>query len=393
MKIGIITYHFPYNSGAALQCLALQTALQNLGHEVVIINYRPWYHQNRYTPKKNILYVMKDAFQAGNKHGYVKRIEKTLLEGYKALKFNMFGAEEFKVCEKKFSNFVQNYLNETRIYRTLEQLTENPPECDLVISGSDQLWNMALTKGRFDPAYFISFAPEKCRKVTYAVGANFPDDTNTLFQIKELIENLDAVSLREEKYLRSIKRASKDGFPLYQNIDPTLLLDSYVYERFEAPVSVLPQSSYILTYTMGDKSQGKVYAIAKKLGQELNLPVIDITGNPSRKNEIFGVNSVKAGPDEFLTYIKNAEYVITNSFHGTAFSVIYHKQFVVVPHSKTGNRVTDLLDRIGLNSRWSNDQETCVKVIKDAIDYSYVDQNINFLKKEAFDYLNTVCTK
>ena len=141
--------------------------------------------------------------------------------------------------------------------------------------------------------------------------------------------------------MRFIKRASKDGFPLYQNIDPTLLLDSYVYERFEAPVSVLPQSSYILTYTMGDKSQGKVYAVAKKLGQELNLPVIDITGNPSRKNEIFGVNSAKAGPDEFLTHIKNAEYVITNSFHGTAFSVIYHKQFVVVPHSKTGNRVTD----------------------------------------------------
>ena len=102
---------------------------------------------------------------------------------------------------------------------------------------------------------------------------------------------------------------------------------------------------------MGDKSQGRVYSAAKKLREESGLSIIDITGNPLRKDTVFGVDSIKAGPDEFLSYIKNARYVITNSFHGTAFSIIYHKQFVVVPHSKTGNRVTDLLERVGLNSQ------------------------------------------
>ena len=391
MRVGIITYHFPYNSGAALQCLALQTILQNLGNEVSIINYRPWYHQNRYTPHKKIIFSMQDFYEKNVNLKPIKRIAKSVHFGYKTLCFNLFQSKEFKICDKKFSGFVKSYLNETCVYRTWEQLKNTPPKCDVIISGSDQLWNTALTNGEFDPSYFMTFVPENCRKATYAIGVNFLDNPSTLMKVGRLLNGLEMISLREEKFLRSIKRVCGANTRLYQHIDPTLLLKQCDYERFESTQIQFPQSPYILTYTMGDKSQGRVYSAAKKLREESGLLIIDITGNPLRKDTVFGVGSIKAGPDEFLSYIKNARYVITNSFHGTAFSIIYHKQFVVVPHSKTGNRVTDLLERVGLNSRWSENVDTCIEALKKSIDYTYVEDKINSLKNESLKYLSIVC--
>lgn len=392
MKIGIITYHFPYNSGAALQCVALQTALENMGHEVQVINYRPWYHQIRYTPKKNIVFVIKEHYETSAYAGFAKRCLASLYKGLKAVYFNLFKSKMFRVSEEKFSRFVRRYIKESRLYRTLEDLQKSPPECDVIISGSDQLWNTELTKGGFDPAYFVSFAPRGCKRMTYAVGVNFADNVSNVSQVKQLIADMDAISLREEKFYRTIKRISRPGMPLHQDLDPTLLHDAETYTRFESKTCNLPSDSYILVYTMGDKVQGRVYAVAKKLAEETGLPVIDITGNPVRGAYTFGVPSIKAGPDEFLTYIKSAKYVVTNSFHGTAFSIIYRKQFVVIPHSKTGNRVTDLLHRLGLDSRWSNTQEDALAIIKNPVDYSVAEKRIAALRQESLDFIASVCS-
>lgn len=391
MKIGIITYHFPYNSGAALQCVALQTALEKLGHEVQVINYRPWYHQIRYTPKKNILFVIRDHYANSGHRNPVKRSLSALYKGAKAVHFNLFKAQAFRISENKFARFVNSYMKETRLYRTLEELRADPPDCDAIISGSDQLWNTEQTKGGFDPAYFLSFAPKGCTKMTYAVGVNFADNVSNVAEVKRLIAGMDAISLREEKYYRTIRRISRKDMPIHQDLDPTLLHEADVYAQFESKTCSLPKGPYILTYTMNDKIQGRVYAAAKKLAKETGLPVIDITGNPLRKEAIFGVPTVKAGPDEFLSYIKSARYVVTNSFHGTAFSIIYRKQFVVIPHSKTGNRVTDLLHRLGLDSRWSNAQEKALEIVKSPVDYTAAETKIAALRQESLDFISSVC--
>lgn len=393
MKIGIITYHFPYNSGAALQCTALQTVLEKMGHEVCVINYRPWYHQNGYTPKKNAAYVFRDTYAANASENIVKRLYRALLLGAKAVAFNSVKKKSgpFQVMENKFAPFVKRHLKETRVYRTLDELRQAPPDCDVIFSGSDQLWNTELTHGTFDPAYFITFAPEGCKRATYAVGVNFADTVTNRLQIQELVRALDAISLREDKYMRIIKRASDNRIPLHQDLDPTLLLDAREYAPFEAEPCQRQKQPYIVTYTMGDKSQGQVYATAKKLGEMLNIPVIDMTGNATRGNRVFGVESIKVGPDEFLSYIKHAAYVVTNSFHGTAFSVTYRKQFVVIPHTKTGNRVTDLLNRVGLSSRWCSSQEEAIKLIQMPVDFTGVTENIAALREQSMNYIASVC--
>lgn len=392
MKIGTITYHFPYNSGAMLQCVALQTVIEKLGHEVCVINYRPWYHQNRYTPHKNLACVVKSA-RAEAKEKRLPLCRRWYTVGRtlgKAIAFNAVRSKYVIPSEEKFSAFVKRHIHETRVFRTVKELEQSGLELDAIFSGSDQLWNTQMTEGNFDPAYFMTFAPAGCRCVTYAVGANFAEDVYTVEQLKKLAGHLDTISLREEKYMRVVRRAVPH-VPLRQDLDPTLLLEAGEYAPFEAPESCLLHREYILTYTMGDKSQGKVYALAKKLGEETGLPVIDITGNPSRGEAVFGVHSVKAGPDEFLTYVKNAAYVVTNSFHGTAFSVIYRKRFVVVPHTKTGNRVTDLLARVGLSDRWSGDPARCEEIIHCEPDFSATERLLPPLRNESVDFIARVC--
>ncbi len=394
MKVGIITYHFPYNCGATLQCLALQTKLRKLGHEVCVINYRPWYHQNRYTPHRNCFAAMCDTYRNSQKKDALRKLKEALLEGKKIIDFNRDKARtsKFAISDEKFASFVKRHLNETRVYRSVKDLRRNPPDCDVIFSGSDQLWNTALTNGLFDEAYFVTFAAPGTKRATYAVGANFADDAANITQLKKLVADLDAISLRETKYMRTVSRAKSDKTVLHQDLDPTLLLQQEDYAQFEADESCIAcKKPYILTYSMGDVSQGKVYSAARQLGQKLGMDVIDITGNPSRAEVIMGVNSVKAGPDEFLAYIRNASYVIANSFHGTAFSVIYHKQFMIIPHSTTGNRVTDLLERIGLGDRWTDVTKHCIEYIETPIDYSSVDARLSELRAESESYINSLC--
>ena len=391
MKAGIITYHFPYNSGAALQSLALQTVLSSMGHEVSILNYRPWYHQNICTPNKNVVYIMQESMEQEKAAGtdLLHRMVHAGRAGSAAAKFNMSGSDSFKISEQKFGSFVKRFHHETQVCRTFEDLKKIAGDYDVLFSGSDQLWNTNLTKGQFDPAYFLTFAEPHTKCVTYAMGVNFRDDVVTNRQLAELIRGLDCISLREEKFIRTIRRAMPSA-KIRQDIDPTLLLQKEDYAPFEAEPNEFMGQPYIMTYTMGDGSQKYVYAAAKQLSEKLGIPVRDITGNPLRKEKVFGVECVKGGPDEFLSYIKNAAYIVTNSFHGTAFSLIYGKQFVTVPHLTTGNRVTDLLKRVGLQGRICRSEEECLERIEVPVDHTEARERLAVLREASMDYLRDV---
>lgn len=348
MKVGIITYHFPYNCGASLQCLALQTKLEELGHEVCIINYRPWYHQNRYTPLKNpVSYAIRRWNDpAGN---IIKRIYHAV-DGFLRVVHSWRKYPEVSKKDQKFRSFLDKYLKETRVYRTLKQLQQDPPDCDIYISGSDQLWNSGLTDGKFDGAYFLQFGDENVGRMTYSVGTNFSNLENPEEVLKELIKDLDTISLRETLYQPTVEAAAEGKIPTHIDLDPTMLLKPEQYTKFMADLPKEPEP-YILTYTMTGKAQKKTYQSAQYLSEMLGMKVIDVCGDPVKLNLEMEDNRI-CGPDEFLRYIQNAEYVVTNSFHGTVFSVLLRKKFITVPHAQTGNRVTELLDKLGLSDRY-----------------------------------------
>ena len=384
MKIGIITFHFPYNCGAVLQCAALQTVLQRLGHQVEVIDYRPWYHQNRYTYLKNPLQF------AVSRYKELKPDTPALL---KAAKFGMGFVRgvgswkhypERKPQDDKFSSFRRNFLSQTETYRTLRKLRSTPPECDMYICGSDQLWNCHLTEKRFDRAYFLDFGKDNVTRVSYAVGADFTECEDKSVSLEELLSRFDAISLRENKCLDAVK-SCVGNIPVTRSIDPTLLLARGDYRQFTHH-GKLEENKFILTYTMPNESQQRVYEAAEILSARTGMKIIDISGNPSGSNRRIKDNRL-CGPDEFLWYVENADYVMTNSFHGTVFSVIFGKPFVTIPHSETGNRVTELLDSLSLEDRYTNSPADAAELVGKSVDYDSVSRSLNPLREQSMSYL------
>jgi len=391
LKAGIITFHFPYNCGAVLQCMALQTKLEKLGCEVEVINYRPWYHQNRYTPLKNpVYYASKRATRMGKDDNVVKQV----LRGAKGFYITVRSWKKYNVVmeqHSRFDNFIKKHLHETQVYRTLGQLKKNPPACDLYVSGSDQLWNAKITEGKIDPAYMMDFGKENVGRITYAVGVDLKALTYPAENLIPYLEKLDAISMREENCYEQIDKLVGGNVNLHVDVDPTLLLDAAEYEPYlcEKPLETEP---FILTYTMPNESQMKVFNAAKQLSEKLGIKVIDVSGDPKMANKKIEDNRI-CGPDEFLWYVKNASYVLTNSFHGTAFSVIFRKQFMAIPHTLTGYRVRELLDKLGLGDRWVLTIAEAVEKLEEAVDYTETENKLKEFRKDSVEYLKKYIEK
>lgn len=383
IKVGIITYHFPYNCGAALQCLALQTKLEELGYEACVINYRPWYHQNRYTPLKNPIYYAGKRFRDPAK-GFFDRM-KHAIDGFLRTVHSWRTYRKVSVKDKKFRTFLRENIKETKVYRSLQKLQKDPPDCDIYISGSDQLWNCGLTGGTFDSAYFLNFGGDHVGRMTYSVGANFNGLENPEEVLKELVRSLDVISLRETKWLPAVESATEGKIPIHVDVDPTLLLTAQRYEPFMTPVPT-EKEPYILTYTMTGEAQKQVYNGAKMLSEKLGMKVMDVCGDPNPWNKKVADNRL-CGPGEFLSYIKNAEYVVTNSFHGTVFSILFQKKFITIPHAQTGNRVTELLDKLGISQRYQTVAAEAVAEITNEIDYQEVMRKLDALRTASGEFL------
>ena len=387
MKIGIITFHFPLNCGAALQCYALQTKLTALGHKVEIINYRPWYHQNRYLAFKNPIYFAKRKMREPARNIFTRLYHGAY--GFFWTVYSWRKAGVARECTVRFQSFQKKHLNETRVYRTVKALRRRPPKCDLYIAGSDQLWNDKLTDGKLDPAYFLDFGDAKTKRATYAVGTYFAEPASAQNELRTLLEHIDSVSVREEKFLPLIAGAAREGLPFHVDIDPTLLLNAEDYASL-LPETPLETKPFILSYTMPGAVQTKVNAAAKALSEATGLHLIDINGNPNAMNRQIKDQRVSS-PGEFLWYFRHAAYVVTGSFHGTVFSVLFRKQFMAVLHAETGNRVSELLDRLGLSDRYTEDQNAVASAVAAPIDWDGAEAKLAELRTESFRYLNWLC--
>lgn len=373
MKVGIITFHFTTNQGAVLQCYALKTWLEKHGHEVQVINYRPGYHTIRYQPHKNPFLIARGAWRKRNYLSMPKRVYAAGVSFFHTLQENKenFDAEKFRL----FSSFAEEYLSETRVYPSLKSLQNDPPQLDVYISGSDQLWNPDLLDMVLDGAYFLDFGDKRTKKITYAVSAKEHYNNKEKRLIANYCEGLDAVSIREKN--KDIDEVLKGREKVC--IDPTLLLDkdSYVCIQSERLVS----EPYLFVY--GFENSTEINTAIHVIAEKYHLKIIN--GCPHRIKISDPHESVyDYDPKDFLSYIANAHFVISNSFHATAFSIIYEKDFVVVPHSTRGKRMTELLEKLGIKDRvWNNDSQD----VSELIDYKSVKDRLLMLRKESEDYL------
>lgn len=356
MKIGILTFHCAHNYGAVLQCYGLQEYLKGLGHDVYVIDYRPKYLTSdrnyvKFSPKILItrhLKLFPKVFYAGIK-----------LRKYRNRKW------------KKFEEFISQKLN---LYKTENFDGEG---FDLCVVGSDQVWNKGLTGGRFEPLYFgVGF---KCPVVSYAASTivdNYSEEEKKTLSV--LLKNFTAISVREEKLKNQLREFTDMNTTVV--IDPTLLAGRYPFERMLSGTTVAKEK-YILDYVI--RENPAVHRIAKQIAEENGLKVIEISSGFSLsryQNKVYD-----AGVEEFVALFKNAEFIVTNSFHGTAFSIIFHKDFYSVRHnSSADDRIANLLHSLNLENRLIQPDSN---PMRSTVDYSTVKMNIDKVVKDSENFV------
>ena len=324
-SIGIITIHFAINYGAVLQAYALQNFIKSEKKvDVRIINYITYKMQKDNAIFKHINH-WKDLFS-----------RLLILLNYYLLKRK----------ENKFINFVNTYLKLTKRYSSYEQLASDPPLFFTYIVGSDQTFN--VYSGDFK-SYYLAFSSYLTKnKVAYAPSfGRFSVPEERKEQVISYLNDFNHISSRERK--GSVLIQEMIGKEPQTVLDPVFLLNKETWQKLGVPIKNI-HSPYILVYALiGYKKQS---IIANKIKQLTRLPIIFVTHNIMLKYKSNNQIILDAGPLEFIWLFDNAQYVITDSFHGTAFSVIFNKNFYsCITFPAKADRIKNLLEILDLSNR------------------------------------------
>jgi len=361
MKIGILTFHCSHNYGAMLQAYATQTFLKNKTKEnVKIIDYKPMSSVNAYkilkTPK-SLKQIIKFCIQ---------------LVQYRKLKKRW----------DAFEKFYDDMFDKTQRYFSYEELKQNPPDCDVVISGSDQVFN---PKNKNTEVYYLDFLKNSDKRLaTYAPSFGYttiPEDKKEMIQAS--LNRIDFLSSREFEGCSIIKELT--GRTVDCVLDPVFLLQPEEWRGAMVSSFKKPLSSYILVYALvGYKKQ---MAIAHKIKKYLKLPIVLVSGGGNTPFSTADKIIYGTGPKEFVQLFANADYVVTDSFHGTAFSIIFNKPFfsiIVLP--RAASRITSLLERIDLNERTMFDVRELAKAELE-VDFRKPNQLLQKERMDSIKYL------
>lgn len=349
-KVLLLTLHSQNNNfGSVLQAYSLYKYIEELGFDVTVLNYRPYY-SNGATNLKNATKKIATNFMF--LYPYIKR----------TAKFNILLKEE-KLTKR------------IRKYSDLKQCAEG---YDIYLIGSDQVWNPSYLCGQ-DPAYYYKFV-QQGKKISYAasLGSQNHDET-TLKLIANNIEQFQYVSLREQK---SVEQLGYVGYNKAQYVlDPVFLYDVEHYRKMQSDYD---RSGYILAYII--EQDEFIANVVEKIAKLTGKKIIQVGGfAPKCKYDEFPRD---AGPSDFLAIIDHADFVVTSSFHGTAFAHIYQKQFFVVMPSKNKLRIENILETAGTQHRVIRFIEDVEKMMN-PIDYSIVNKRIEIMRQKSKNYLLT----
>ena len=352
MKIKTLTTYDVYNYGASLQAYALQSYLTQRGHDVEIINYQPKYLTHKYdyywvNPESRMSRYVLTRF--------VYRIAKWM-------------QRQTTLSRKRQFDYFNHYvLRETQqVYYTYEELCENPPQADLYIVGSDQIWNVFYETGR-DRSFYLDFVKEG-RKASYAASfsyLNIPDDE--MERIKASLMTFCGVAVREYHGLDILKKMGRVGNWV---LDPVFLLSLEEWKCLMKPM--VRQERYLLIYDFEGNDELKVFAqeYAKKLGLKIYAIVDTYPLCYADKN------FTNIGPADFVTMIYHCNAFVSNSFHGTAFSIIFQKPvFVFNRHRhKVNSRMESLLHLFELDDCLIETPIQAKAALMKQFDYGYINK-------------------
>ncbi len=350
-KIGTMTFHSAYNYGSVLQTYALQEFCKKIAKEsnceieYDVINFR--------------LNIQKELYAIYRKNKNITNVVRNILTTpYK---------KEIEEKNKRFENFINEKLNITREYNTLEDLQKEKLNYDYLISGSDQIWN--TTAPDFSWAYYLPFDNTKSKKISYAASfGSIGINNNDKDRIIKLLVDYDFLSVREEENQKILEKELNKHVEL--NVDPTMLLSKKDWKNLIGE-SKNELGKYILFYTLYPKKE--VIELTKKISKILKLPVVVTKFNNQKDYFNNFIKKYNSGPIEFLQLINNAELVISSSFHGNIFSILFEKPFFSIKNGKKDLRLETLLKRMELNDRIvteENIEDRCKNAYKISFDFA-----------------------
>ncbi len=374
MKIGIVTFFRVPNYGAMLQALALWKYLEALGHEVIFVK------QSRFVTKRWLQFV--DCFISRS--------------------FHSMRAKFCGYVRSPISDFAANYP-QTVLCETLDDVRQATASCDAFIVGSDQIWNSAWWPSEDDLRIaMLDFAPEGKPRLSYAVSfgnKDWPTPENAR-QVGECLRTFTKISVREQSGVDLVRKLSErtDAVCL---LDPTLLHTADFYREVIAKAS--PQceacattGSYIFRYVLEwddvSISERALKAVANKLGTEKIVDVyVPVRGLLAPIAKLLGVTA-KISVPEWLSRISHSDFVFTDSFHGTVFSILFHKPFVslLIRSSLKGmnERILSLLDILGLSDRavYADEVEKWLPVVTKPIDWEDVEKRLTIWREKTVEF-------
>jgi len=367
-KVGLMTC-FLDNYGACLQAYALEKIVCTFGYACEIIKY-----------------TEPEGYYARNIWEYIKECSLyNLLRGFinKDYKLNY---KLGKARRKKFRKFRKTYLKLTKDeYKSYSELT-CLTQFDIYVCGSDQIWNPSFYGG-CNPSYYLAFVPDDIPKIAYAPSIGLNDiPSKYIGDFQTYINRLQAVSVREKTGADLIWKYTNRNATWV--LDPTMLIDKEEWTKLTK--KTLYQKPYIFCYLFGDHDY---YSdIIDRLRKETGLDIVSIPF--SKQNmQICDKLFYNAGPNEFLTLIKNAEYVLTDSFHATVFSVIFERSFYTCLRNSDGenhnmnSRIYSLMSLINMEERCIRAENVKDFQIVKLDDYTEINKKVEFARKNSVHYL------
>ena len=361
-KIGIVSYNIYCNFtnyGSALQTFGVYNAVNKISKgrwQAILVNYCPDCLKD-----KDPLNPMKNMWDSD----------------YESRRMCELSLPAIRINYKKFNDFYENKFVQTmESYDSKNFNTIGKEDIQSFVCGSDTIF--CIDEFGFDDGYYANYDIMKNHSVSYA--ASFGDAEFNKDNEKEILysrlKNFKSLALREDKFIKDIK--NEVFCPVKRVIDPTLLLDEEDYLKIMSD-TLYSKKKYILLYARRYNQNMEKYAedLALKTGCE--IIEISLSATNAAKHTMF----YEAGVEEFLSLVKNASYVVTNSYHGIIFSIIFRKEFIGFSREQCGNKIKELLEWFGIEDRLIVSGKENFK----EIDYDKVHKIIEEKKKESYDFL------
>ena len=381
-KIGLVTLYNSDNYGALLQAYALQTTIRNLGCECEIVQH--------------------DRFGGGIDHSRKTRRDKLnniiqylslFLRNPRILSYSWRAWDqglkrEFKRNRARCREFRRDFFPALSpvFYNSIGQIQDDPPRCDAFVCGSDQIWNPSRFEG--SAPFFLDFGSDDVGRIAYAPSlANDRIPESMRPQYKEWIERFQAVSVREPSSCAAVEEAT--GIKPRWVLDPTFLLDREEWAAF-AEEDPNRRRKFVFCYFLGYENFIAAYGTIRKVAKRLDADIVVLPNGLHTLAKGLGPEDQLCGPRAFLGYIKNAAYVLTDSFHGTALSINFRKDFGVFRARANASfihkfvRMQDILDALGLGGRTFSQGEIPPL---EPVDYASAAPKLDALVRESKTFL------